>query len=146
MRSRLAMLAVGGRKWLCLLTLILGIAESIYPDSHVPTTLSKLAFGSCSKVDRAQKLWPAVKAFKPQSWLWVGDAVYYNKSGLVTERHVPKGVREMLTMQHRREDYRAATEGAVIEGVYDDHDYGENDAGKHFRDRAASQEDVNQEL
>jgi len=47
----------------------------------------------------------------------------------------------MLEAQNQREDYRDAVHAAVVDGVYDDHDYGENDAGRHYQDKNNSMHD-----
>lgn len=97
---------------------ILGLTAVAHAVSDViqPHKLSRIAFGSCSKVQHAQPLWKEVKKFTPDLWLWGGDAVYYNKSGL-TNRDNNKAVREMLESQRVRTDYHQAVKSAVVEVI-----------------------------
>lgn len=89
-------------------------------------------------------------------WLWVGDAVYYNKTKFLGPP-VPSAVPGMFRQQNARADYREAVQAAVVDGVcggqvygevhtkqpshiwrqvYDDHDYGLNDAGIEYPHKA----------
>lgn len=61
--------------------------------------------------------------------LWTGDAVY-------AENHSVASLEETLeTQRHHVEGYMrlAHLEGVGIDGVWDDHDLGINDAGKEVR-------------
>ena len=95
--------------------------------------LSRLAFGSCRKTTSPQHIWRAIAADRPDVWLWTGDAVY-------TPR--PAGRRELLQAYERvgadSDEARALSVVREVEGVYDDHDYGPNDAGRHFEHRELS--------
>lgn len=85
----------------------------------------RLAFGSCSKVDRPQPVWRAMEAFDPAGFVWIGDAVYSKR---------PKGWRTMRDAFRRQQslaNYSHFVRGRqMIDGVWDDHDYAENDAGR----------------
>ncbi|EKX48825.1 hypothetical protein GUITHDRAFT_68468, partial [Guillardia theta CCMP2712] len=66
--------------------------------------------------------------------LWTGDAVYLGGDQ-------PDDLKTAYRSQLEREDYRQfLSTGVIVEGVYDDHDYGKNDAGKFLRDREGSQQ------
>ena len=100
-----------------------------------------LAFGSCRKQRNPQPWVDAVARLKPDAFIWTGDYLYF------------KPPKELINPQSGRpavavaleENYAmtAATEAEkklrasvpIIDGVYDDHDYGENDAGRHFEHR-----------
>ncbi|KAJ1476769.1 hypothetical protein T484DRAFT_1632136 [Baffinella frigidus] len=104
-------------------------ADSSWPEER----LSTLAFGSCSKPLYPQPLWDAINAARPQVWLWAGDAVYLG-------RDQPEGLREAYQAQLAHPGYRSLLNTVKhVDGVYDDHDLGENDAGKHFAHQKQSQ-------
>jgi hypothetical protein len=46
--------------------------DTTWPD----VTLTRVAFGSCSKQYLEQRLWKKIVQSEPQLWLWTGDAVY----------------------------------------------------------------------
>jgi alkaline phosphatase D len=104
------------------------------PDSVHPWRLDRLAFGSCSKQGLPQPLWPAIVASKPQVWLWTGDAIY-------PDTNSPAGLSDGFASQLQQPGYRdLLSTGSLVEGTYDDHDYGRNDAGKELSTKRESQE------
>jgi len=98
-------------------------------------TLSRIAFGSCSRTDLPQPLWDPIMASDPDLWVWLGDNIYAD-----TE--------DMSVMRARYEDalsdpgYAALYATTPIIGTWDDHDYGANDAGSEYPRREASQQEL----
>lgn len=82
-----------------------------------------IAFGSCNKQTRAQNFWQDIEKFQPTHFLWTGDAVYTKGDSL-----------EKLSLAYHNlttnEFYSKFSQDIVVDGVWDDHDYGVNDAGK----------------
>ena len=71
------------------------------------------------------------KAERPDLFVWTGDTVYTKKHDLAT-------LRAAFDSQRTNANYtRFVDSGVRVEGVYDDHDYGENDGGRFVPDRAA---------
>ncbi|CAM9491909.1 unnamed protein product, partial [Hapterophycus canaliculatus] len=94
-------------------------------------TITRLAFGSCNKQHLPQPMWKSVEELSPDVWLWMGDAVYVDK---FSDGGVEK-MKEAFARQLQNEDYqRFLTKVPRVEGVWDDHDYGVNDAGKELSD------------
>ncbi|KAH8063343.1 hypothetical protein JL722_2511 [Aureococcus anophagefferens] len=91
--------------------------------------LYRAAFGSCNKQDKPQPLWPVIGAAAPQLWLWTGDAVYAHGSAAALARAVDR--------QRRNANYSAFAKGVVVDGAWDDHDLGVNDAGRGVAELAA---------
>jgi hypothetical protein len=103
-------------------------------DNAWPERLDVMAFGSCSKPLWPQPLWDAVAQARPQLWLWTGDAVYLG-------RDQPDALPEAYQAQLANPGYRKLLAAAGrVDGVYDDHDLGENDAGRRYPHQRASQE------
>ncbi|CAM9492094.1 unnamed protein product, partial [Ectocarpus sp. 12 AP-2014] len=95
------------------------------------SSITRLAFGSCNKQYLPQPMWKSVEDLSPDVWLWIGDAVYVDK---FSDGGVKK-MREAFSKQLANEDYqRFLAKVPRIEGVWDDHDYGVNDAGKELSD------------
>ena len=90
-----------------------------------PPPITRLAFGSCNKQGSAQPLWEHVLAFDPQAWLWTGDSVYAKTHGWNVS-----ALEVAYAQQRRRAGYAQLLErGIVVDGVFDDHALGMNDAG-----------------
>ena len=103
------------------------------PATFYSQRLDRVAFGSCSKQWLPQPLWDPIIAFKPQLWLWTGDAIYGKTAG-------ETGLSDGFAMQLQQPGYRTLMSQAIVEGTWDDHDYGQNDAGKDLPQRDEAQE------
>ena len=88
----------------------------------VPTVI---AFGSCNKLDKPQTMWDAVNANNPGLWIWLGDIIYADTTDM-------KALAKMYKTLKNTPNYKKMREKTQVIGVYDDHDYGANDAGKSF--------------
>jgi alkaline phosphatase D len=91
-----------------------------------------LAFGSCNKPSLPQPLWSWVRAQAPDAWMWLGDIVYADTQNI-------RRTRNLYRRQAERPEYAALVAQTRILGVWDDHDYGKNDAGSEYPKRVESQ-------
>jgi alkaline phosphatase D len=84
-----------------------------------------IAFGSCNKLDKPQVMWDAVTANNPSLWVWLGDIIYADTTDM-------KALAGMYKKLKTTPGYKKMREKTQVMGVYDDHDYGANDACKTF--------------
>ena len=98
----------------------------VRPDQDTPRPLRRIAFGSCRKQKRPQPVWDAVAATEPELWLWTGDSIYPQTPT------TPELLRSAYEAAEADRGYQAMLSSTRfgIEGVYDDHDFGENDGGR----------------
>ncbi|NDC53937.1 MAG: alkaline phosphatase family protein [Planctomycetia bacterium] len=96
-------------------------------------TLRRIAAGSCIREDRPQPVWRAVAAFEPDTILLLGDNVY----GDTEDVAVLRGKYAALAADP---GFGPLRERVPIVAVWDDHDYGANDAGREFPRRRESQQ------
>ncbi|MEM1412729.1 MAG: alkaline phosphatase D family protein [Pseudomonadota bacterium] len=97
-------------------------------------TISRLAFGSCAGEDEPQPIWEAVLREQPDVWVWAGDNIYGDTENM-------QELRDKYDLLLAQPGYQRLREtGIPILGTWDDHDYGANDAGAEFPQRAASQQ------
>lgn len=61
------------------LVFLCGFAVCSLVDEESPETLTRIAFGSCSKADMKQPLWEPISSLQPQVFIWGGDNVYADK-------------------------------------------------------------------
>lgn len=106
--------------------------ESI-PAMRVDTAknLSVITFGSCNKLDKPPFMFDAIAANNPDLWVWLGDIIYCD----TTDMNVKAAMYKRLK---NNPEYRKLTAKTPIIGMYDDHDYGINDAGKGFPNKKVS--------
>lgn len=93
--------------------------------------LDIIAFGSCNKVDLPQTMWADIAANNPKLWIWLGDIIYADTTNM---RALAAHYKRLKT----NPGYKNLRSIAQIVGVYDDHDYGANDAGKGLPNKKGS--------
>ncbi len=92
------------------------------------------AFGSCSRQNKDQSYWNTIASYNPKGFLWIGDAVYSPNSTVA-------GLDYALSNFTANEHYTAFRNKVdVIDGIWDDHDYGVNDAGRNIVGRTERQD------
>lgn len=107
------------------------MATSDRPDADVTV----IAFGSCRKQNRTMDaMWKSVVDMKPDVFLWTGDYVY-GKAGVSP----PERMKEYYKVAAKSEQLLRSSV-PVIDGVYDDHDFGVNDGGKGFEHKESARQ------
>jgi alkaline phosphatase D len=92
-----------------------------------------IAFGSCNRQNRPQPLWQPIVSDQPDLWIWMGDNIYGDTPNMDT-------LSSKYELQNQVSDYQALKAKTPIIGVWDDHDYGINDGGKHFAQKKESRD------
>ena len=95
------------------------------PDLAFPETLSRIAFGSCARQDQEQPIWAAIEAADPQLFLFLGDNIYADTrdSSVMARKY------QMLAA---KPGYQRIRRHCRTLAIWDDHDFGENDAGGDY--------------
>jgi alkaline phosphatase D len=100
------------------------------PTAPARTTL--VAFGSCAQQDLPQPIWEFVLQAEPDAFLFLGDNVYGDTEDMgVLRRHYAQ-----LAAQPGFQRLKASV---PVMATWDDHDFGENDAGNWYPMRDSSQ-------
>lgn len=97
------------------------------PDPHPQSTrsLTRIAFGSCAKSDKPQPIWDAVLASEPDLFIFLGDNVYLDTRD-------PEVMRRKYAELAAQPGFQKLIATVPILAVWDDHDFGENDAGADY--------------
>ena len=103
------------------------------PQPGSRTALTRIAFGSCLVQGRAQPIWQAVIAARPQTFLMMGDNVYGDFKG--TDGAPLKAAYDALAATAA---FRQAAASMAMLATWDDHDYGQNDGGGAFTGKAVA--------
>lgn len=96
--------------------------------------LTRIAFGSCAHQDKPQPVWDAVLAYRPDLFVFAGDNVY----GDVTSADLAE-LKAAYAKADTVEGYRRVRASVPVMAVWDDHDFGRNDAGAAFPYKAETQ-------
>lgn len=91
-----------------------------------------IAFGSCNNHIYENLLWKDIQTQKPNVWIWGGDNVYCDTEDM-------KVLQKCYEKQLNKPNYQQFLANVPIVGVWDDHDYGRNDAGKEYPMKETSQ-------
>jgi alkaline phosphatase D len=124
------------------------IFSSLYAQDQIFELESKetltLAFGSCNRQNLEQPLWQPIIDHNPDLFMFLGDNIYGDTDDMQV-------LKEKYQIQKDQSDYKKLRNQMPVVGVWDDHDYGRNDAGKEYQYREESQQlfldffDVSQE-
>lgn len=100
------------------LSAALATASADHGDELRP--LERVAFGSCNRPWHPCPVWEPVARFEPQLWIWLGDIVYAKPGDL-------EDLRNKFAMQRASPGYARILSSCTVMGIWDDHDYGQND-------------------
>lgn len=103
--------------------------------ADMPMDVRRIVFGSCNKHDQPQPLWEVIYQNHPDIFIWAGDIVYNDteEASIMAANYAKQ--KEQPGYRQLRTTLRP---GRVL-GVWDDHDYGADDAGYLYPKRDASQ-------
>ncbi len=108
----------------CVLLFLLGATVSAAPQYRI-------ALGSCLKQDRPQPIWDAILSAKPNLFVFMGDNVYADTQNMHT-------MWAQYTKLQDQIGYRKVQAHCPVLATWDDHDYGQNDAGADYPMKEAS--------
>jgi len=95
--------------------------------------LVKVAFGSCGKQHHDLPIFDEVVKQNPDAFIFLGDNIYGDTDDMDVLRNKYRQLGEKPSYQNLKEN-------TEILAVWDDHDYGRNDAGKEYPHKEASKE------
>lgn len=96
-------------------------------------TLQTIAFGSCNKSDLSQDYWQNIGKTTSDLWVWLGDMIYADTENM-------NKLKTMYREQKANTFYADFVTKTPIIGMWDDHDYGENDGDKNYPKKQESQQ------
>ena len=102
-------------------------------DLKMDKPLTSIAFGSCNNQKKDQGYWANIASENPDLWIWSGDIVYADTEDMRVKA-------DEYQKQKVNRNYQKFLAQVPVLGIYDDHDYGENDACKTYPQRQASRD------
>lgn len=95
--------------------------------------LTRLAFGSCNHSHLPQPMWSIIDSHEPDVFLWTGDVIY-------ADTHDAAEMQRKYAEQMANPGYRQFIEKYPVAGIWDDHDFGDNNSGKNYPLKKQSQQ------
>lgn len=95
--------------------------------------VSRMLFGSCIKQDQPMPIFRTMLERDPQLLLFLGDNIYADTTDMAV-------MRAKYATLAANEDFHAIRAACPVLATWDDHDYGQNDGGADFPQRAEAEE------
>ena len=92
---------------------------------------SKIAFGSCAHQDKPQPILETIVGKQPDLFVYLGDNIYGDSRDMDV-------LRRKYAKLGGKPEFKQLRQNVPVLSVWDDHDYGENDAGKEYPGKEAS--------
>ena len=107
-----------------------GFSELVVDHRSLP---SRIAFGSCADHERPQPILRTVVERDPDLFVYLGDNVYGDTEDMAV-------LRAKYGQLEAKAEFRALRDSCPTLAIWDDHDYGANDAGRHYPMKEESRE------
>lgn len=95
--------------------------------------ITRIAFGSCAHQDRSQPLLKLAAAYNPDRFIFLGDNIYGDTDNMDT-------LRAKYQRWGAKPEFKQLAAATKILATWDDHDFGRNDAGRHYPFKEESKE------
>jgi alkaline phosphatase D len=89
----------------------------------IDQSLQTIAFGSCADQDLPQPIWTTIEKNQPDLMIMLGNSVF-------AASPTQKPISEQYNTMKRISEYRSIREKVPFMAIWDDQDYGQNDAGE----------------
>ncbi len=99
----------------------------------VKSSITKIAFGSCGRLTDSLEVFNLVVKHKPDLFIFLGDNIY----GDTEDMNLLKKKYQQL---NKKRTYQNLKKNVDIISIWDDHDYGVNDVGRHYSKKEESKE------
>ncbi len=94
---------------------------------------ARIAFGSCGSQERPMPILDSVTKQQPDLFIWLGDNIYGDTKDMQV-------LRDKYAMLAAKPEFQRLKSAAPFLATWDDHDYGWNDAGRHYPFKEESKE------
>jgi alkaline phosphatase D len=105
--------------------------QALISNAQKTSSTIRIAFGSCGQEWKPQPILDLAASYKPDYFIFLGDNIYGDSRSLDTLRKKYQKLGQKPEFQNLKKTTR-------LVATWDDHDYGENDAGRHYPLKEAS--------
>lgn len=115
------------------LVAVLWVSCTGQPKEESSATKTVIAFGSCAYQHDPQPILTDVAALKPDAFVYLGDNIYSDTYSMDT-------LKKNYDVLAAKPEFQALKTATKLYAVWDDHDYGYNDSGRHYPFKKESKE------
>jgi len=105
--------------------ILLLAASALFGDSDHPELLQRIQFGSCVLESRAQPIFTTITRTNPDLFIFLGDNIYADTVDMTVMQRKYGELASSVSFQQ-------LVDSVPVLAVWDDHDYGANDAGSEY--------------
>jgi alkaline phosphatase D len=98
---------------------------------NTQASIQKILFGSCSHQDKAMPIFNAINKENADLFIFLGDNVYGDTENM-------SHLANKYELLGANEGFKTLNQQTPTIAIWDDHDFGENDAGKEYPQKEAS--------
>ena len=117
----------------CIATCMAILCSALLQAQSTLPLISKIAFGSCGDQTQPQPILNLVVEHKPDIFVYLGDNIYGDTRDM-------KELRSKYDSLAIKPEFQNLKKHVSLVATWDDHDYGWNDAGKHYPFKKESKE------
>lgn len=110
------LISLAGRFWVLLVLAATPVAQA---------QVTRIAFGSCAHQDRPQPLLKLAASYRPDLFIFLGDNIYGDTDNMDT-------LRSKYQRWGAKQEFKQLAASTRVLATWDDHDFGRNDAGRHY--------------
>jgi alkaline phosphatase D len=120
--------------FLLLVSVLLFTSEKVSANAQQTTKSHfKIIFGSCLHQDKPQPIWQSIETEQADLLVLLGDNIYGDTKNMA-----------VLEAKYKKQWLNPGMQKVLVKtpilGIWDDHDYGENDAGAEYPQKEASRQ------
>jgi alkaline phosphatase D len=97
-----------------------------------PAAVSRIVFGSCADQNKPCPIWEKVADAKPDLLVLLGDNIYADIENGKLKPSTPDKMADCYKVLAADAGFKRVRETAYLMATWDDHDYGNNDAGEEW--------------
>lgn len=118
---------------ICFFAAVILIGCSEKQKEQDTATKTVIAFGSCAHQHDPQPILKDVAALRPDVFVYLGDNIYSDTYSMDT-------LKKNYAILGAKPEYKALQAATKVYAVWDDHDFGYNDSGRHYPFKKESKE------
>lgn len=108
-------------------------APSLQPGLSLQGVPDRIAFGSCADQNKPQPILRMILERDPDLFIYLGDNIYGDTEDMEV-------LRSKYALLGAKEEFQELRARVPVLAIWDDHDYGANDAGKEYPFKEASKQ------
>ncbi|SDK06254.1 alkaline phosphatase D family protein [Flavobacterium noncentrifugens] len=116
-----------------LLIAVLLLFQMTHAQNQSKKTISKIAFGSCAEQDKPLPVFDLVVKHKPDLFIFLGDNIYADTED---EKEFERKYAQLAA----KPSFQNLSKNVPVIATWDDHDFGDNDAGKEYKKKKESKQ------